>query len=275
MENRHHIRGLLLLLLLIAMVGACGPPPTSTTAYPVTPSYYYVVPTTTYLRSCASYSDECYVVAQVFSGDRVTVLDRNDYNWARVQLDRSGVIGWIPGDLIAPSPGPSSFYVAWTSVYSRDCADYNCRSLELLHRGDRVDKIDQDYRGWWRVRSIKTGITGWVPASAVAASPGPPYFYVAVSSLALRAGPSTGNRILTTLNLNNRVEMLGANTAGWSQVRDLRTSIIGWVASRYLESFPVSYPRAVPKKRAPATKEKGAPAEEETPAPAPAKPKVM
>jgi uncharacterized protein YgiM (DUF1202 family) len=60
-----------------------------------------------------------------------------------------------------------------------------------------------------------------------------------VSSLALRAGPSTGNRILTTLNLNDRVEMLGANAAGWSQVRDLRTNIIGWVASRYLESFPV------------------------------------
>ena len=70
MENRHHIRGMLLLLLLIALVGACAPPSTTTTAYPVTPSYYYVVPTTTYLRSCASYSDECYVVAQVFSGDR-------------------------------------------------------------------------------------------------------------------------------------------------------------------------------------------------------------
>ena len=133
------------------------------TAYPVAPSYYYVVPTTTYLRSCASYADECYVVAQVFSGDRVTVLDRNDYNWARVQLDRSGVIGWIPGELLTPSPVPSSFYVAWNSVYLRDCADYNCRSVELLHRGDRVDKIDQDYRGWWRVRSIKSGITGWVP----------------------------------------------------------------------------------------------------------------
>ena len=104
----------------------------------------------------------------------------------------------------------------------------------------------------------------------MAPSPGPPYFYVAVSSLALRAGPSTGNRVLATLNLNDRVEMLGTNAAGWAQVRDLRTSIIGWVASRYLESFPVSHPRSVPKKRTP---KKGTPHEEEPPAPA--KPKAM
>ncbi len=95
-----------------------------------------------------------------------------------------------------------------------------------------------------------------------------------MNSLALRAGPSTGNRILTTLNLNDRVEMLGTNAAGWAQVRDLRTSIIGWVASRYLESFPVSYPKSVPKKRAP-KKEKSAPAGPEETPPAPAKPRVM
>jgi uncharacterized protein YgiM (DUF1202 family) len=87
-------------------------------------------------------------------------------------------------------------------------------------------------------------MTGWIPASAAAPSPGPPYFYVAVNGLALRAGPSTGNRILTTLRLNDRVEMLGMSSGGWAQVRDLRTNIIGWVAGRYLESFQVSHPRS-------------------------------
>jgi len=268
MGNRHlhFARGLLLLGLIITVVGGCAGP---STTYPVTPTYYYVLPTTTYLRSCASYADECYVVAQVFSGDRVLVLDRNDYNWARVQLDRSGAVGWIPGELITPSPVPSSFYIAWSNVYLRECADYNCRSLELLYRGDRVEKIDQDYRGWWRVRSFKSGRIGWMQASAASPSPGPPYLYVAVSSLALRAGPSTGNRILTTMNLNDQVEMLGMNAAGWAQVRHLRTNIIGWAASRYLESFPVSYPRSVPKKRKAPAKEK------EEPEKKPAGPKVM
>ncbi|MFI5354332.1 MAG: hypothetical protein ACHQX0_01855 [Desulfobaccales bacterium] len=74
------------------------------------------------------------------------------------------------------------------------------------------------------------------------------------------------------MNLNDRVEMLSANAAGWSQGHALRTNLSGWVVSRYLESFPVSYPRSVPKKRAPSPKT--AP-EEETPSPAPAKPKAM
>ncbi len=84
---------------------------------------------------------------------------------------------------------------------------------------------------------------------------------MAVNSLALRAGPGTGSRILTTLRFNQLVEMLGMNAGGWSQVRDLRTDTIGWVASRYQESFPVSSPRSVPQKRPPAKKEKGEPAE--------------
>jgi uncharacterized protein YgiM (DUF1202 family) len=83
--------------------------------------------------------------------------------------------------------------------------------------------------------------------------------------LALRSGPSTGNRILTTLNLNQQVEVLGSGVGGWLQVRDTRTNIIGWVYGRYLESVPVTYPRSAPKHRGPA--KKGAP--EEAPKPSP------
>ena len=112
---------------------------------------------------------------------------------------------------------------------------------------------------------------GLGPATAVSTRRGPPYYYVDVSSLALRAGPSTGSHILTTLGLNHQVEMLGSGVGGWVQVRDARTGIIGWVASRYLESFPVSYPKSVPKKPRPRL---GDPAEPEQPAPK-AAPKAM
>ena len=264
MKGRHILVPAALILAAITLLAGCETP--RGVAYPVTPTYYYVTPSTTYLRDCPGY--ECGVVTEVYSGDRVVVLDRNDFGWARVQVDRTGSIGWLPGELLSFSPIPATFYIAYSTVYLRDCADYNCRTVELLHRGDRVEKLDQDYRGWWRVMSNKSRNSGWVPASAVSMRPGPPYFYVNVSSLALRAGPSTGNRILTTLGLNNQVEMLGSGVGGWVQVRDLRTGTIGWVAARYLESFPVAYPKAVPqKKRAPA--KKGAPAEEEAPKPSP------
>jgi uncharacterized protein YgiM (DUF1202 family) len=268
MKNKYVKIALLALAALLFFTG-CQPP--STGGYPVSPTYYYVTPSSTYLRDCASY--ECGVVADVYSGDRVVVLDRNDFGWSRVQLERTGAIGWIPGDLLTLSPIPPNYFVAYSTVYLRDCADYNCRSLELLYRGDRVERLEIDYRGWWRVRSYKSGKVGWIPASAVSPRPGPPYFYVDVSSLALRAGPSTSSRVLTTLPLNAQVEMLGMGPGGWAQVRDVRTGIIGWAAARYLESFPVPYPKPLPKKKAPTRKEKGAPPEEE--APKPALPKAM
>lgn len=256
MKVQHHRRALLLILTAVTLLGACEAPRTG--GYPVAPTYYYVAPATSFLRDCPGY--ECGIVTQVFSGDRVTVLDRNDYGWAQTQLDRTGAIGWIPGDLLSAAPLPATLYVALNNVYLRDCADYNCRGIELLQRGDRVDKLDQDARGWYRVTSQRTRNSGWVPAAAVSPSPGPSPYYVNVSSLALRAGPSTGHKVLATLGLNNQVEVIGSGLGGWVQVRDVRTGIIGWVAARYLESFPVRHPKAAaPKKPAPEESPKRAP----------------
>ena len=120
------------------------------------------------------------------------------------------------------------------------------------------------------------------PEAYMPVSPGPPYFYVTVDGLALRAGPSTSTPILTTLRFNQQVEMMGTSDGGWFQVRDPGTGTVGWAASRYLQSYPGNYPRPVPRRRPPATKEKGEPAQEEqapasapAPTPAPAHPKVM
>lgn len=253
------VPGLLLGMLALALLSGCQPPVT-TGGYPVSPTYNYVVPTVTYLRDCPGY--DCGIVTEVYSGDRVVVLDRNDFGWVRVQLDRTGGIGWISSDLLSYGPVPASFYVSLRNVYLRNCADYNCTALELLHRGDRVDRLDQDSRGWWRVRSFRSGTTGWLPASALSIRSGPPYYYVNVNSLALRAGPSTGNRVLTTLGFNQQVEVLGSGPGGWLQVRDSRTNTIGWAYGRYLESLPVSHPRSAPSQ--PARK----------PAPQPEKPKT-
>jgi uncharacterized protein YgiM (DUF1202 family) len=257
------LKGVMLILAACILLSGCETP--STGGYPVAPTYNYVVPTTTYLRDCPGY--QCGVVTELYSGDRVVVLDRNDFGWARVQLDRTGAIGWLPGDLLSYSPVPASFYVSLTTVYLRSCADYNCPPVELLHRGDRVDKVDQDGRGWWQVRAFRSGQAGWIPASALSIRPGPPYYYVNVNGLALRSGPGTSYRILTTLNLNQQVEVLGSGPGGWLQVRDTRTNIIGWSYGRYLESVPVRYPRSVPKKRGSSRKE--APKAKGTPKPGP------
>jgi uncharacterized protein YgiM (DUF1202 family) len=257
MKLAQSFKAMILIIMALTLLNACEGP----RSYPPPLVYYYVSPASTYLRDCPSY--ECGIIANVFSGDRVELLDRNDYGWARVRLERSGQVGWIPGDLLSLSPMPATFYVAASTVYLRECADYNCRALELLYRGDRIEKLDQNNLGWWRVASLKSRAQGWIPVSAVSSSPGPPYFYVAVSSLALRAGPSTSTRVLTTLGLNNQVEMLGMGPGGWANVRDMRTGTIGWVSSYYLETFPVSQARPAPKRKTPS--KKGAPPEPEEP----------
>jgi uncharacterized protein YgiM (DUF1202 family) len=252
--------GLLAIMVLI-LAGAC-----EQARYYPPPVYYYVSPISTYLRDCPGY--ECAVVVDVYSGDQVELLDRTDYGWSRVRLTRNGIIGWLPADLLSSAPLPPTYYVALSNVYLRECADYNCRALELMYRGDRVEKLDQNYLGWWRVRSTKTGITGWMTVSALSPRPGPPFYYVNVSSLALRSGPSTSHRLLTTLSFNQQVEMLGMSPAGWAQVRDTRNGMIGWVAARYIEPYPLSYPRPVPKK-AKALGKKAAPEEEAPKTPPP------
>ncbi len=264
MKQQAIFKGVGLALLTLFLAAACEQP----RYIPPPPPIYYVSPTTSYLRNCPAY--ECTALVDVYSGDRVELLDRADYGWSQVRLSRSGIVGWIPTDLLSPYPGPSTYYVSLSNVYLRDCADYNCRALELLYRGDRVERLDQNYLGWWRVVSLKTRNIGWVPASALGPRPGPPFFYVNVRSLNLRAGPSSGSKIIGTLSLNDQVEMLGMGPGGWAQVRVVRTGIIGWVASRYLESFPVRHPRtALRKGRGPAK-----PREKEA-APKPALPKAM
>ena len=74
------------------------------------------------------------------------------------------------------------------------------------------------------------------------------------------------------MNFNDKVEMLDQSPTGWSKVRDLRTGVIGWVSSNYLETFPVSHPKAAPKKRKATGKDKES---EPEPQEKPAAPKAM
>jgi hypothetical protein len=90
--------------------------------------------------------------------------------------------------------------------------------------------------------------------------PGPSLYFVNVSSLALREGPTTAAPQIGTLNFNDEVEIL-ETSSGWARVGDVSRNRTGWASMRYLQPVPADRPRSVPRKRsAPAPKE---------PAPAP------
>jgi uncharacterized protein YgiM (DUF1202 family) len=93
--------------------------------------------------------------------------------------------------------------------------------------------------------------------------PGPQLYFVNVSSLALREGPTTASPQIGTLQFNDEVEILETNS-GWARVGDVRRDRTGWASLRYLQPVPADRPRSAPRKR-PAQ----APQEPAQPAPTP------
>lgn len=90
--------------------------------------------------------------------------------------------------------------------------------------------------------------------------PSPQLYFVNVSSLALREGPTTSAPQIGTLQFNDEVEILETNS-GWARVGDVRRDRTGWASMRYLQPVPADRPRSVPRKRsAPAPKEPAKPA---------------
>jgi hypothetical protein len=90
--------------------------------------------------------------------------------------------------------------------------------------------------------------------------PEPQLYFVNVSSLALREGPTTAAPQIGTLNFNDEVEIL-ETSSGWARVGDVRRERTGWASMRYLQPVPADRPRSVPRKRsAPAPKEPSKPA---------------
>lgn len=90
--------------------------------------------------------------------------------------------------------------------------------------------------------------------------PSPQLYFVNVSSLALREGPTTAAPQVGTLQFNDEVEIL-ETSSGWARVGDVSRSRTGWAYMRYLQPVPADRPRSVPRKRpAPAPKEPAKPA---------------
>ena len=88
----------------------------------------------------------------------------------------------------------------------------------------------------------------------------PQLYFVNVSSLALREGPTTAAPQIGTLQFNDEVEIL-ETSSGWARVGDVRRDRTGWASMRYLQPVPADRPRSVPRKRpAPAPKEPAKPA---------------
>jgi uncharacterized protein YgiM (DUF1202 family) len=169
-----------------------------------------------------------------------------------------------PGTLAQAYSG--FYYVRPSSVSLRECPANDCALLLTVYQSEKVEILERTTTGWSKVRLVERSALGWIPSDFLSYSPDlkdkpVSSYYVNISSLDIRDKPNPNANILITLHFNDPVEMLGVGTSGWAQVRDLRSSLVGWAAPRYLSSAPFNAPKSSYRRRAPARK--AVPKEEE------------
>ena len=193
----------------------------------------------------------------LYRGDKVELVDAGELAWWQVKHQRSGQTGWVRKEVLSPDPVATVFYFVKEDTLSlRECPRSDCMPLQLLFRGDEVQRVEAGDQGWWRVLVINSRSLGWVPAAALARRREDaqhkqlrkPYYYVAIKKLDLRAKPSNRSEVIRTLDVNDQLEKIG-ETEGWFNVRQPSNGAVGWVISRHLDTLPVTLPRGVPSKK--------------------------
>jgi hypothetical protein len=215
---------------------------------------FFVTPEITYLWDSPGFGGN--VLSPLYKGDRVERVDVGESPWWQVKLQRSGQVGWVRRESLSSGLVATSFYyVNEDTLPLLECPRGDCLPLQLLFRGEQVQRVEEGDRGWWRVLVVKSHSLGWVPASALSEriedtrqnQIRKPYYYVAIRKLILRAQPSNRGQVIRTLRFNDQVQKIG-ETKDWFQVRQPSTGALGWVIKRDLENLPMILPRGGPSK---------------------------
>ncbi|RJR33127.1 MAG: hypothetical protein C4567_17215 [Deltaproteobacteria bacterium] len=244
MLSNKSLTRLIMSIVLPGLAWACA-------ATPVKPpeAFYYITPEVTYLHDRPGYEGN--ILGPLFKGDKVELVHLEESDWWQVKLLRSGQKGWVRKELLSPEPVSTAFfYVNEDNLPLRECPGSECLPLQMLFRGDQVQKMEEGERGWWRVLVIKSRSLGWAPAAALADSfeetqkqqARKPYYYVAVAKSKLRSKPSERSEVIRTFKFNEQVEKIG-EAGSWFKVRQPSSNARGWVLGRDLSESPMILPR--------------------------------
>ena len=237
------ITKLVMVTLLLGLAGSCVSPPIR----PPENSFYLAVETA-YLRDNPGYGGN--VLGQLYRGDEVKILDLRESGWWRIELLRSGQQGWVRKELLSPAPvRPVFYYVNRDSFPLLECPRNDCLRLQVLFRGDQVQRVEEGERGWWHVLALKSRSLGWVPSEVLVETvqetrAGPqqrPYYYVKPVRVRLRAKPAADSEVVRTLKFNDQVQKIGA-APGWFKVQQPASGAVGWIASPDLDPLPALSP---------------------------------
>jgi hypothetical protein len=152
---------LAMLILLLGLTWSCAETPVKPPEV-----LFYLTPEVTYLHDRQGYDGN--ILGPLYRGDKVERVDAGESDWWQVKLLRNGQTGWIPKELLSATPGPSVFYyINEDTLPLLECPRSDCIALQLLFRGDQVQRVEEGEAGWRRVLVVKSRSIGWVPAEAL------------------------------------------------------------------------------------------------------------
>ena len=159
---------------ILILIGGCV-----ATAPPLPPTMY-ITPQVVYLRDGPSFDSPILVDMQ--AGDQVDVLELNESGWCKVRSVRTNLYGWVLKEILDATPPPPkpvvaapakprlpAMYVAVKSINMR--AEPNNRStiVKELQFKNKVEKMDENEKGWYQVRDPEGNVSGWVPKRSLEA----------------------------------------------------------------------------------------------------------
>ena len=209
------------------------------------------------LRSGPSTGYRIYLTVPL--GDAITILDRSNSGWYRVQYgsytgymssDYIDVLGAVEETPTTPSSEPD----ADTRWNGRTTAFVNLRSgpstgyriYLTVPLGDAITILDRSNSGWYRVQY--GSYTGYMSSDyidvlgAVEETPTTPssepdadtrWNGRTTAFVNLRSGPSTGYRIYLTVPLGDAITILDRSNSGWYRVQ--YGSYTGYMSSDYIQ----------------------------------------
>jgi D-alanyl-D-alanine carboxypeptidase len=206
------------------------------------------------LRSGPSTGYRIYLTVPL--GDAITILDRSNSGWYRVQYgsytgymssDYIDVLGAVEETPTTPSSEPD----ADTRWNGRTTAFVNLRSgpstgyriYLTVPLGDAITILDRSNAGWYRVQY--GSYTGYMSSDYIdvlgAVQDTPPaeedtatrWNGRTTAFVNLRSGPSTGYRIYLTVPLGDAITILDRSNSGWYRVQ--YGSYTGYMSSDYIQ----------------------------------------
>jgi uncharacterized protein YgiM (DUF1202 family) len=145
---------------------------------PVAAAYYYVAADTLELRECPS--PDCPFRKILLRGDRVQKIDANHQGWLRVLVEKDASIGWILASQVTdraqkpeakPAPEKDFYFAAASNVDLHSLPLFSSKVVKSLPLNEKVEKLAQHGKDWFKVRHPGSGAEGWTAAKDLKTSP--------------------------------------------------------------------------------------------------------